>query len=84
MVCPHPHLTTRSRWLTRALIPIWALFVGTAAAPVETFPSLQACKAEAAWYLAVKKQKRVACLSGKTVLHIDPNGLPANLRKGRK
>ena len=66
------------------LATIWALFVGSAPEPAATFPSLQACKTEAAWYLAVKKQKRVACLSGKRVVHIGANGLPANLRKGKK
>ena len=77
-------LTARSRLLPHALIPIWALYVGTAAEPTATFPTLTACKTEAAWYLAVKKQKRVACLSSKQVVHIDANGLPANLRKGKK
>lgn len=77
-------LIARSRLLPHALIPIWALYVGTAPEPVALTPSLKACQVEAQWYLTTQKYKRIACVSGKTVARFDAQLLPKNLRKGKK
>ena len=65
------------------LAVIWALYLGQL--ELGPYPSLHACQADAAWYLTVKHEvKLAACVSGKTVVRFNEKQLPANLRSGKK